>query len=242
VRTDPNIAKFRRRRFDRRLAAYVAGLAGFAISEQDAMAGIVYTNLIPNGITVWNSEFEIDLDLDGAVDFQLAHSTSFSSGEAGCTTFSNGTFFCTTGWRTYVFGAAMQGVGANKVVAMPGRNLAQNLSAGAQIRIEDAQQPTALLEHYFYTWSTNSSGRGTFRVGGGGEFGRGYLGFRFDISGSGSHAGWFEVESLGGAGAKVFGFAYETEPGAPIRAGDTGAFHQTSPATPMATESSTSKT
>lgn len=64
------------------------------------------------------------------------------------------------------------------------------------------------------------------------QFGSGFVGFKWDMTGTGTnfHYGWVEIETTANAApaggyysnATVKGFAYETTPNTPIVAGDTG--------------------
>lgn len=175
-----------------KLAAYSAATVGLMSTE--AYAAVVYSDLRSANLVVNNGAFDIDLDQDGRMDLQFIHSSM---------SFPN--------YRRFLAKAK----GLQSTVVVPDRegNVAANLSAGDVIRYQDARLRDAVLNYYIYDFPSTSSQDPRF--GASGEFGygqgRGYLGVRFSIAGSGSHAGWIDIENLPDFdGFRIYGFAYES--------------------------------
>ncbi len=211
---------------------YAAG--GASLAAVEANAAIIYTDLGPNAVSVVDGVFDLDLNRDGSADFQLVHDVFFTSFDAGCTSTSSGSSFCESHVRRDRQSAFVRGLNANAVVADDG-GLALNLSPGASIS-QATRQQALLAEYRFSSSQTSGDGGGTFSSKAG-NFGgydgndllptRGLIGLLFDIPGGGRHAAWADVEAPGDEfsvnGLRLYGFAYETELGKSIVAGDKGA-------------------
>lgn len=203
-----------------RLSAYAVG--SLALSRGNAGAVVVFTDLSGNPATVLGGPFDLDLNLDGIVDFQLQRHTQVRN-VTNCwpTTYSS------TCRRVRVYrtsSATIVALNNNAISAANG--IANNLPAGVPIseaththailyRVESESFPTQDGVHWEVTYRSS----GAFRLG------SGWVGLMFDIPGSGRHAGWAEIY-IGilawEDGFQLQGFAFESDPDQSISAGDTG--------------------
>jgi hypothetical protein len=212
----------RTRRLVRRLSAY--GLAGTALGATDAAAAIIYTNLGPTGVHV-TSTFSIDLDANGQDDFRLDR---IEPDPGVCSTTSSGSYYCTGGDDDRGLGVfAPQG---NRVHAIP-RNSPLNFPRYEAIHFapEAMIQTSGGLRSFGFLaldYRMSTSSNGPCDGGCSGSIGqfldspRGYLGLVLDLP-DGPHAGWADIQfDLVDYGSfTLFGFAYQTTPGASIAAG-----------------------
>lgn len=195
----------------RKLAAYVAA-AGAALAGEEAGAGIKFTDLGPGGLALPDA-FPIDLNNDATAEFVLRDVTEFRTG--ACTTDDG---HC---WHTASEVLFATGYLANEVLSN-GDVFARALSAGSNIDATAAGRTTAELAVARFAYHHGPTSQSTY----GGEFlfRRAYLGLTFDLP-DGRHAGWAEIgvyafDFPGGSfDAAIYGFAYETTPGATIAAG-----------------------
>jgi hypothetical protein len=188
---------------DKKLAAYVAAAtaAGVAVfAAPDAAAEIRYTPvhvLVASGATYW-----IDFNHDSVNDFGLH--------------------------RRQIFGGSLllavpDDAGVNEVVqAISGRSdSAAALMVGAAI---GPNQKFASRTSYAYSGfvmaQVGSSASGTFFTGPWKDQIKKYLGLKFFVNGE-LHYGWVRMTVTNDLKlTAVTGFAYETEPNKPIRAGN----------------------
>jgi hypothetical protein len=188
--------------FQHRLASYVlaAGTTGVSllVTSQPSEAEVVYT---PAHHSVGQDQaFAIDLNHDGVTDFRLENALRHNSGYRGAQLQVNA--FATGG-----------------VVGI--RSFARALSAGDVIGphspFRGGDEPMA-FEIWLY-------GESTYSFGSWFNASSRYLGFRFKIDGQ-VHYGWARISTRSTNHFKIWaeltGYAYETEPNAPIVAGNTG--------------------
>ena len=188
------------------LAASASGVAVLALA-QSAEAKIIYTPV--HHVILRHSSFGLDLNHDGKVDFEINQTS-------GCSTDGGFGGFCQT--RLYAYVPFYQDPG-NAVMGQaqwPFHALA--LKAGAPI---NAAQPFGASALYFRSRASNTSGRCT---GSWTNVKNRYLGLKFEIKGK-VHFGWARLSvtcTLHGKESGVLtGYAYETVPNRPIRAGQT---------------------
>ncbi len=200
-----NLASIRSR-LTRKLTTYSAALSAGLVAGNQASANVVYIDLGTSGFA-FDGDFDLDLNADDQIDFHLG-STSRSS-----------TYFNT-------FGMGAVGQSANGV--FKNEQGSYGLAEGESID----PTTTQLATNFAPLVSCNSSFSGWHWKG---PFvgSPGFLGLAFDIPNSGRHAAWVQIEVLNEGvptnqwpcswgQAVVFGYAYETIPGKPILAGDTG--------------------
>jgi hypothetical protein len=207
----------------RRLAAYAAGSAAGAAVGSSALASVVFTDLGQAGVTVEFGAFDVDLNHDQQPEYRLGHdSVFFFSSTYSCFSYTNtgSVKTCRSGQRIFtsttvqraLFGTAGNGLGNRIAMKRAGRI---RLDAGELI---DAASMASLPTSVVLASSENGELQAQSFAGQ-----RGFLGLLFDIPGGGTHAGWADLEvDTDVLRATIYGFAYETEPGVPIRAGDTG--------------------
>jgi hypothetical protein len=231
-----------RSRLARKLAAY-AGVAGLATLGTQVEGAIVYTDLgagmtiEPRGPTragrVVDGTFEIDLDLDGQMDFLMGHWTGWHwKTETVCT------------WRTTASGLSyfscydnevlrrhgqlgyLSGAGGNRIVLADSAfgvypPSAARLSQGTTVSPVDPASDTVTLTGSSVSSDVFGMPYGRFFYG---EFqnSAGYAGVLFEAGDQQFHTGWLHIQEQSGQ-LTLFAYAYEAEPGAPILAGDTGA-------------------
>jgi hypothetical protein len=214
------------RRLARKLTAYAAG--GATLSAVEAHAAIIHTDLGPGGMEI-TTQFSVDLNLDGAPDFQLSQIDY--SGSRTCTTTSYGSVSC-NGDRDFAHGLHAEAFSTNGVIGrqFPGYPIvaageAFAFSAGEEISLDQARHPrqrfVAVAMSFLNTSDSNGPCDGVCY----GYFGqfrvtpRAYLGLVLNLP-DGPHAGWADIEWRGLENpAVIFGFAYEATPREPIFAG-----------------------
>lgn len=188
-------------RIDKMIAAYAttAGAVGVALlaTAPTAEAEIIYTKAhvtIGRGVT---SHYHLDLNHDRIGDFSIG----FCSCEPHGTALSI---------------SSMRGVG-NMVIGAPGHPYsAAALKAGAPI---GPKQPFRPLEIRMAT--TGSYGSGPYSGGPWINVSDRYLGLKFEINGE-FHYGWARMTVMDGFGEVLLtGYAYETIPNKPLKAGQT---------------------
>jgi hypothetical protein len=196
-------------------AASAAGV-GLLLSAGPASARIVYTPAYINLFGRSPSAFPLDLNHDGITDFEFYPSGSdifFLALRVSPAQTGNAILGKIQG--------ALSGYGAPFTCHVgsalpPGHRVGPGSKFGAYgtMFMEDFGQ-TADSGPWFH-----------FRCGYWGKAQGRFLGFEFMVRGQ-THFGWARLNAvLGlseeGIGATLTGYAYETEPGKPIRAGDTG--------------------
>jgi hypothetical protein len=203
---ESNSLKNRRSRFEhplceslnQRLASYVAaaGAAGVCLLvTASAEARIVYTPAYTtfSGGTFGFPGLSLDLNHDGIVDFYLLNFCATSGVWCAAGAQSPNAVLLSAGsFLGYPFAAALT---VGKTIGSSGAFGA----AGVMIA-------TANGSCSFAPWC-NVKGR--------------FLGLKFSIRGK-THFGWARLNSNGGSSATLTGYAYETVPNKPIRAGETG--------------------
>jgi hypothetical protein len=216
-----------RSRLARKLAAY-ASAALAAGTGTDSTAAIVYTDFGPNGVVVPSGSFNLDFDLDGLTDFTIDELRSWrSSSSCFTSTFTTYSGTSTTrscrfhGWH---YDRLLQVVGMGQHGALGQAEYATNFNVGDRIAADAQNHPELILRRI-----NSDSACGTFDPCTGpwqysyGNFGNGFLGLTFQFGPGERNTGWAKivVEDFEG-GVKLLGFAYETEPGVTILAGDQG--------------------
>jgi hypothetical protein len=186
------------RKHEKRLFAYaLAAGAGMLAAGAPAEAGVIYVN--PPDHTYTNTGFQLDLNSDGSPDV---------------------TFTTAARWVTYSWYMRQLRVGANGVVA-PGFQvspLPADYSVGPAAPFGASGLMAAVSYYRYYG--------GRYIWGPWANVRDGYLGLRFLI-GPNTHYGWVRMDVSVNAdlltiSATVKDWAYDSTPGAGIRAGDTG--------------------
>ena len=194
--SQPTEPKPLNQRLNKRLLAYaaVAG-AGVAGSASAADAKVVYT---PVHYDLYSGDY-IDLNHDGVPDFSFFSSYLSGIGRFGVSPMRN----------------------ANKIVGIRRACSFSSLAAaplpkGTKVGPNAKLTPSANCMIGLADWSSNGPWLGVPDH---------YLGFEFEIAGK-QHFGWARITGEGWfcchALARITGYAYETVPGRPIVAGDTG--------------------
>jgi len=188
------------------LSATTAGVSLLALA-QPSEAKIVYTPA--DYVILRHSSFDLDLNHDGKVDFEINQTS-------GCTTDGGFGGFCRS--RLYAYVPYYQDRG-NAVVGQGQWPFhAYALKAGASI---SPAQPVGASALYFRSRSSRGVGICT---GSWTNARNRYLGLKFVIAGR-IHFGWARLSATCKLGSKVSGiltgYAYETIPDKPIRAGQT---------------------
>jgi hypothetical protein len=188
------------------IAASAAGVGALALA-QPSEAKIVYTPV--HHVILRHSTFGLDLNHDGKVDFQINQTS-------GCTTDGGFGGFCQT--RLYAYVPFYQDPGNAVMGQTKWPFHAAALKAGAPI---NAAQPFGASALYFRSRASNTAGRCT---GSWTDVKNRYLGLKFEIKGK-VHFGWARLSVTCTLHAKksgvLTGYAYETVPNRPIRAGET---------------------
>jgi len=185
----------------RKLSAYAAG--GVALVAVDASAAIVYTDLGPSGVPVFDGTFEVDLNDDGVGDFELSHRFEVTD-----------SYYTNTDASVRVIGSRVIGTGIYNHVAA-------KFDKFDLIDPLRANQTNAVLVWNDHSFTDDSGGPFACTLSEYCQQGsRGYLGLAFALDGP--HSGWIDIHAKALGGFTIFGFAYETEGGVPILAGDTG--------------------
>ncbi len=202
-----------RRRLVKKLAAYSAALAGaLAAGDDDATAAIIHTDLGPNGVTVREGSFDVDMNADGLIDFrfgqwhtEIGTNTSQSSRpDDDSSSAVNVSAFLGTGWS--------RGVAASG--GFPFDSVAKAFLLEDRIVPADANGRSGVLAKV----SSTGTGHTTW-----GSFlnlqERAFVGVSFGLTGQSRHAGWIEVDASSTYDFTIFGYAYETIHGKSILAG-----------------------
>ena len=193
-------------------AASAVGV-GLLLTAGPASARIVYTPAYTtiNGVV---SGFNLDLNHDGITDFALY--TSFHSSPSPAFTLAvsvpqpgNAILGNIQGVLSLFGAPALCGV-------------ASALPAGHRIGPGSRFGGYGDMRRYFYFFQQSAPGAG-FSCGYWNNVQGRFLGFEFTIKGQ-MHFGWARLNSGSSTSRRVTltGYAYETEPNKPIRAGDTG--------------------
>lgn len=188
------------RRFVRKLSAYAA--AGASLAATDLSAAIVYTDLGPDGIRIFDGFHEIDFDANGRADVTLTH--DFYREDPAYHTFPD-TFYDVSA-----------GGGVIVAPSLNGRQFfAKAFDYGELIRRSSNTSGGAVLAYRTETTSNR------FSFGGGEFYGlhRAYLGITFMAGDDSHHMAWVAVDAYHASRLKIFGYAYETTPERSIRAG-----------------------
>lgn len=195
-------------KLDRRLLGYAAAASaagvGMMVLAPSSLAEVVYT---PANQTV-NGSLAIDLNNDGITDFTL----NFGEGS------------CSSGPGCFIEEFTVSPNALNRVLTTyGGGNDAQALSIGKRIGRED-NFGSGYGRGYVRMVRCKSTRTSFYRYGSW-VGGTAYLGLSFSVDGQ-THYGWarFSLHNAKRpcvARAVLTGYAYETEPGQPIRAGKT---------------------
>jgi hypothetical protein len=185
------------------LAAGAAGIGVLAVPEP-AQAQIVYTPahiVLEAGSTV-----NLDLNHDGITDAAIVNRVS--KGRSGHTFSARASLLAIPGKPPYG-GVARRYYNAAGAFR-PGQKIGNSRSFDSQIDLMCTAY--LFLDYYFGSWMSSATNR--------------YLGVRFTLNGK-PHFGWVRMnttwlEGKGGIKALITGYAYETQPGTAIAAGDRG--------------------
>ena len=197
------------------LAASAAGVSLLALA-QPSEADIIYT---PANVTIGpNQRYNLDLTGDGTIDFTIKNHAVGTATFWGLGQFSGSLF---------VQRPAGNAVAGHRVYsgfkAFP---WAYALNSGMRVSKEDrhfAGARATMAWTVFESWRTSASARrGGSWISGGEGYGvsNRYLGLKFKINGQ-VHYGWARLSmySWGTWTATLTGYAYETIPNKPIKAG-----------------------
>jgi hypothetical protein len=204
---------------ERRMLLYaLAAGAALAGASGAAQAKVVFTP--SKAVLVLDGKpLEIDLNNDGVTDFILrdyyfyhfcsAYSTSCGPRQGGARRRARRPL----GRGYYYYFLSVQGARKPNLVLTPGYGRAAALTDGEKIGGEKHFVRDGIMEYYRQFGSSfGSFNNVTSR----------YLGVRFVIKGE-VHYGWIGFRSVKNFTAKLYGWAYETEPNTPIYAGLFGA-------------------
>jgi len=182
------------------LAATAAGVGVLALA-QPGEAEIIYT---PVQVTIGaNQHYDLDLTGDGTVNFTL----------------KDHTFHSTSGWWGYLFVAHPGGNQVAAHLARDGGSSAYAFKSGARInkQAEHFAERRVTLAYWRGGWWGSTKG-GSWISSGTGVSNR-YLGLRFKIDGQ-YHYGWAQLSvQMSPWSETLTGYAYETIPNKPIKAG-----------------------
>ena len=203
----------------RSLERYGAMTGAFLGVAGAAQAGVVYTDVDPD-VNVNNGIFDIDMNSDGIMDFQITQSSTSS------------TFTTTYGTYGFAFtAAALRGdlaAGYGFVAPSSGSFFADALSSGTPI---GPASPVTIDTFASIGIVTSFSGSGFSSGVWAGETDK-YFGVYFKV-GVDSFYGWIRADvSLGYTNVTIKGFAYEDQAGVAIAAGDEGSVVCSSAAAP----------
>ena len=176
------------------LAASAAGVSVLAL-VQPGEAEVIYT---PVQVTIEpNSSYNLDLNGDGIVDF----------------TIRNRTWNTTSGWYWNLFLQHPAGNAVAGHISAYGFPWAYALASGMRIDKADRHfvAGRASMVYYIYNWD------GRFEKGSWIYANNRYLGLKFKIEGK-LHYGWARLSAQSDA-VTLTGYAYETTPDKPIKAG-----------------------
>ena len=178
-------------------AASAAGVGVLSLAVP-AHAEVVYT---PSNITLLY-KVQIDLNQDGKNDFTIFHGTSPTGGNY---------------YESWIDALAF---GRNQIAATNSESYAAALHAGDEIGPNSPfkmKRPNLVMATCPFIGCTSpGGGKGPFT-----KAQHGYLGLKFTISGE-THFGWARINMPTGPHSGVLtGYAYETIPNKPIRAGQT---------------------
>jgi len=218
----------------RKIAVYAAATGGAPFTA-DVEGAIVYTDL-GDGLTIRSTPSDpgsidgtigIDLDVDGQTDFLMLQWTEGEPAfvfDCWTTSTSMGGSAQSCG---YVLGleferryAYLSGIGGNRAFAS---------HASSATRFEEGATISAGGIGVFPSIATLAGSSVYYNADGrpdtthwGAFYGRlGFAGVFFEAADQAMHAGWLKIQDQSGL-LTLFGFAYETAPGVPILAGDTG--------------------
>ncbi len=195
------------RSLEQRLLAYAAAAGASLVAAQPAVAKVIYT---PINLTIETGTVPLDLNHDGAVDFNLVERS-----HSGCYGFAT--------WGLRVNGAGNAGAGAlgnfDSAIALP-----WGAGIGPEEHFLHIQRLGAVMADVFLFSSGSGLCGGAFAgpsCNGGSDR---FLGLRFVVSGN-TYYGWagFSVVKIGAnrpyIHAHLTGVAYEDVLSKPIRAG-----------------------
>lgn len=187
-------------RLARKLSAYFA--AGASLSAADLSAAIVYTDLGPNGIRVFNGFHEIDFDLNGQIDLTLTH--DFYRENPAYHTFPS-TFYDARAIGNIIGAPSSRGF----------RFFAKAFEYGEWVQQSSRANDLGTLAYRV------ESTDGRFDGGGGGFYGPApsYLGITFQADDGSHRMGWVEIDAYRASSMRIYGYAFESTPDRPIRAG-----------------------
>jgi hypothetical protein len=210
-------------RFDQKLFSYCAAASAAGVSllalALPGEAEIVYT---PANLTIPpGGSIELDVNHDGITDFTILDHFASSCGLSG--------LLC---WYQLLTVSGPAPNGALRTYGRAGRH-ARGLARGSKVGPSLAQ--------YFYSYNIMDKCKATRTsayVSGTFQNGAAYVGLAFSINGK-THYGWarFNVVVKWRCHARIVmtGYAYETVPGMPIRAGEWKVFDPSSMDHPHAT-------
>ncbi len=183
---------------ERRLLSYMLA-AGTVLAASTAQSEVIFT---PNHTTLSTGIYEIDVDQDGTYDFAFSANSYFSSRGQD---------------------RRLTAAGLNPSASMVDLRVG---GAVAALRGQEGIKPS----NYFRATGSMAGTSDGFRFGVWQNVRDRYVGVKFLIGGQ-VHFGWIGFRAVsvsgGGTNAAFFGYAYETVPNKPIRAGDTGSLQVT---------------
>jgi hypothetical protein len=204
------------------LAAGAAGIGAVAM-PQPAQAQIVYTPA--HEVLEAGSSVSIDFNHDGITDVTVVN--RITKGRSHSLTSARASMLAIPGVQPYG-GVARRYYNAAGAFR-PGEKIGSSRSFDLQIDLMCTAY--LFLDYYFGSWMPSATNR--------------YLGVRFTLNGT-PHFGWVRLnttwrEGKGGIKDLITGYAYQTQPGTAIAAGDRGDNKGIGPAADSISESSSSE-
>ena len=189
----------------KRIKKYVKTAAAILSSSSLANASVVYTDVVPDVALNPNDTFNIDINNDAIVDFDLSFSTS--SGGGGFTS-------RLIKMEGLLSGNSMLVNGSNYVDA-----LSNSVSISTALTNWNGNRRIGFYSQYSSYFSSTTS-TFTFSRGGWSGLSNRYVGVKFDISGN-IHYGWVRL-SVGSSynSVTIHDYAYESISGNTILTGD----------------------
>jgi hypothetical protein len=192
-----------------------AALAGGVVTSAAASAQVAYTDVTPDAVITTGGTSQYTLDIDGDLTAEMAFIVQEASGVTG--TYAGYTYTATYGAAAAAFGTSA--ASTNGWMASTSGDIA-NLSTsnmiGSSGSFNQSQGVMGIEGDLLFFGNTYPISSGNFL----GQ--EGFVGVRFDISGS-THYGWARVEvSADGKTLTVKDYAYDQTAGTAIAAGDVG--------------------
>ncbi len=214
-----------RRRVAKKVAAYTVAIVAADASHEDAYGAIIFTDLGPGGVELaGRDQFDLDVDGEGVLDFTFRRYEGYASSSI------DGYGFKVVNIQgrvaeDVVLGTPQYATSWPNSTPIVTGYLPRAFNAGDLIAAAMPKATRDVLAESHDDLGFEDDGAFLLRP-------PSYLGLAFSIDGGHSNVGWALVQDFYDRFV-IYGYAYESVPGNPIVAGDTGAF----PATPGDTNS-----